>query len=207
MSTSLGERHKSYHHGDLREALIEAAMDALARGGESNVGLRQVARRAGVSPAAPYRHFKSRADLLAGVAAAGFRRFRETLLAAQLGLPPAHHLAAMGQGYVAFARDNPALFRLMFSSGLDRGPDDDLKIAADAAFAPLVDAALREAGEDPFETALAAWALVHGLAHLLNDSNILHIDADKAEALVQAITRRFVAGLRATGRSPVGGLR
>ena len=106
----------------------------------------------------------------------------------------------MGQAYVAFARDNPALFRLMFSSGLDRGPDDDLKTAADAAFAPLVDAALREAGEDPFETALAAWALVHGLAHLLNDSNILSIDADKAEALVasdHAAVRRRPASDRA----------
>ena len=169
MSTSVGAGHKSYHHGDLREALIEAAMNALMTGGEANVGLREVARRAGVSPAAPYRHFKNRADLLAGVAATGFRRFRETLLAAQLGLPPSLHLAAMGQGYVAFARDNPALFRLMFSSGLDRGPDDDLKTAADAAFAPLVDAALREAGEDPFETALAAWAFVHGLSMLLLD--------------------------------------
>jgi AcrR family transcriptional regulator len=207
MSTSSIRGRRGYHHGDLREALVEAAMDALAERGEAHVGLREVARRAGVSPAAPYRHFKSQADLLAAVAAAGFRRFRETLLAAQLGLPPSHHLAAMGQGYVSFARDNPALFRLMFSSGPDRAPDDDLKAAADAAFAPLVDAALRETSDDPFETALAAWALVHGLAHLLNDGHILSIDAGKAESLVAAITTRFVAGLRATARLPRGGLR
>lgn len=207
MSTSAESRRRSYHHGDLREALIDAAMDALVEGGEANVGLREVARRASVSPAAPYRHFKNRADLLAAVAAAGFKRFRDSLLAAQLGLPPSQHLAAMGQAYVAFARDNPALFRLMFSANLDRAPDDSLKAAADAAFAPLVEAALHETSDDPFETALAAWALVHGLAHLLNDSHILSIDPGKAESLVAAITTRFVDGLRTTAHHRPTGLR
>ena len=201
MSTSIRPAlRETYHHGDLRAALVDAALEALVTGGEAKVSLREVARRVGVSPAAPYRHFKSRADLLAAVATAGFVRFRNALEDAKAFLPEREHLAAMGSAYVAFARHNRALFQLMFSPALDKDGDAALKAACDASFAQLVEAAFRERGDDPYDTAVATWALVHGLAQLLNDRQILNLDPGRIDALVAGITRRFVEGLRAARR-------
>lgn len=186
-----------YHHGDLRRALIDAAMAALRESGADGIGLRDVARRAGVSAAAPYRHFENRAALLAAVAADGFEAFRREQDLAREGLAEDNQLAAMAHAYVRFALANPPLFRLMFSAGLEMGRHPELRAAADAAYAPLARAAAREDNVAPEEVAVAAWAFVHGLSMLLLDNQVLGASPANSEGLVRSLTARFIAGMRA----------
>ncbi len=196
MSTS-NQSASPYHHGDLRRALIDAAVVALNEGGVQSIGLRDVARRVGVSPAAPYRHFENRAALLAAVAAEGFEAFRHEQELAREGLAPDDQLAAMAHAYVRFALANPQLFRLMFSAGLEMSHHPKLRAAADAAYAPLARAAAREDNIAPEEVAVAAWAFVHGLSMLLLDNQILGASPVNSNGLVRSLTARFIAGLRA----------
>lgn len=185
MSTS------SYHHGDLRRALIQAALAQLAEGGAQSVGLREAARAAGVSPSAPYRHFSSRAGLLSAVSAEGFKQFHDALRMAR-DAHPRNQLAAMGRAYVAFALDHPALFRLMFSPEHPHQADPLLAAQSRAALTLLAEAVGGPAGPDTtgVET-LGAWALVHGLAQLLLDKQIPGLDAAQTAGLVDAVTARW----------------
>jgi AcrR family transcriptional regulator len=143
----------TYHHGDLRQALIHAAEQILEEQGLAALSIREAARRAGVSHNAPYRHFADRDSLLAELAAEGFRQ-----LGAELA---AHGGRQMGEAYVRFALAQPARFRLMFGAQ---------RKAAQATYAMLV-AAFRKDGAiaDPEKAAAAAWSLVHGLAQLILD--------------------------------------
>jgi AcrR family transcriptional regulator len=174
-----------YHHGNLRQSLLEAALTILEREGEAGLGLRDLARAVGVSPAAPYRHFDSRAALLEALAVTGFQRFTarmEEVAASQPDVP----MAALGRAYVLFALENPSLFRLMFSPQLKRDNRPGLRMAADAAFATL-----RHVVETDLDTsrtrALAAWAKVHGLAVLLLDGQIAIRPGEDTEALIGEI--------------------
>src|SRR5579872_1580579 len=121
----------TYHHGDLRAAMVRAAMDSLEEGGESGLSLRAVARRAGVSPAAPYRHYADREALVSAVAALGYRELAERLAAAHPSPSTAEQLTSVAVAYVQFALERPALFRMMFGEPCDR--DNDERIAATAA--------------------------------------------------------------------------
>src|SRR6218665_1149095 len=186
MSTS--RSNAPYHHGDLRNALLEAALLILEREGEAGLGLRDLARAVGVSPAAPYRHFDSRAALLEALAVTGFQRFTRAMSEVPAG-DPAAMLSAMGKTYVLFALDNAALFRLMFSPQLKRDNRPGLRMAADAAFATLrhVSGGDTRAGRG---AALAAWARVHGLAVLLLDGQIALQAGEDIEALISEIIDR-----------------
>jgi AcrR family transcriptional regulator len=195
MSTSSLEA--PYHHGDLKRALVEAALELLDEEGADSVGLRQVARRVGVSAAAPYRHFKGRQALLEAVAAEGFRRFTEMMLVKEAELPEAEQLPAMAEAYVRFALVQPALFRLMFSREIDKDGNKALHQAAVGAYASLARAAAREVPDAPSEGAVIAWAFVHGLAMLLLDEQILGVSPQNSDSLVRNLAQRFVAGLRA----------
>lgn len=188
MSTSI--QNAPYHHGNLRQALLEAALVILEKQGESGLGLRDVARAVGVSPAAPYRHFDSRSALLEALAVTGFQRFTkamEDVAATQ----PTDMLSAMGKTYVLFALRHAALFRLMFSPQLRRDNRPGLRMAADAAFATLrQQIGTNPAGGDASAgrvAALAAWARVHGLAVLLLDGQIAIEAGEEIEALVSQI--------------------
>lgn len=164
-----------YHHGDLRRALLEAAARLIARQGATRVSLREIAREAGVSHAAPYHHFEDRETILAEVAASGFEALREALARGAGGGEEAstlERLQGAGVAYVGFARENPEMYRLMFGGLLsDRSRYPALKNAADAAFGVLLDllgaghGAGERAGVHP--VALATWSTVHGLASLL----------------------------------------
>lgn len=186
MSTSL--QNAPYHHGDLRNALLEAALVILEREGEAGLGLRDLARAVGVSPAAPYRHFDSRAALLEALAVTGFQRFTRAMEDVAASAPP-DMLSAMGKTYVLFALHNAALFRLMFSPQLKRDNRPGLRMAADAAFATL-----RHVSGGDVSTgrvaALAAWARVHGLAVLLLDGQIALQAGEDIEALISEIIER-----------------
>ncbi|MET3927676.1 WHG domain-containing protein [Devosia sp. 2618] len=183
MSTSIP--NAPYHHGDLRRALLEAALLILERDGEEGLGLRDLARAVGVSPAAPYRHFDSRAALLEALAVTGFQRFTKAM--EEVATSGAQDmLAMMGKTYVLFALDNPGLFRLMFSPQLRRDNRPGLRMAADAAFGTL----RHVSGGDVKTgrvTALAAWARVHGLAVLLLDGQIALQAGEDIQALITEI--------------------
>ncbi len=182
MSTS--SQNAPYHHGNLRQALLEAAVIILEKQGEAGLGLRDLARAVGVSSAAPYRHFDSRAALLEALAVTGFQRFTARMQAVMASVPD-DPLAAMGKTYVVFALQNPNLFRLMFSPQLKKEARPGLKMAADTAFDTLRQAVGNSA--DTSIRALAAWAKVHGLAVLLLDGQIAVRAGEDSEALVAEI--------------------
>jgi AcrR family transcriptional regulator len=166
-----------YHHGALRPALVAAAVALVTEEGVRGVSLREVARRAGVSQAAPYRHFEDKDALVAAVAEDGFLRLRR-YLASRRG-DPVTRLSRIGDAYVAFALKHPAQFRLMFGpETADKARFPSLRAAGDATFAVLRDAlaacqAARVVRDAPVDDlANAAWAVVHGVAALLLDGQL-----------------------------------
>jgi AcrR family transcriptional regulator len=158
-----------YRHGNLPTALRAAARQILDENGLQAVGLRETARRVGVSATAAYRHFRSKDDLLASVAVAGFGELAAAMEGATRGATP---LARMGVAYIEFAHQNPGLFRLMFGPILaERGKYPALH----AAILPVEALLLRGVADldqrtlDDNLTAMAAWGLAHGLSHLIVD--------------------------------------
>ncbi|GJE26876.1 HTH-type transcriptional repressor FabR [Methylobacterium organophilum] len=177
-----------YHHGGLREALVAAGLAILEEGGSpASLGLREAARRAGVSAMAPYRHFPDKDALLAAVAVVGFERLRAALAAADGAGRGSEALIGQGVAYVGFACANPALFRLMFGPW-PGGKPPALVAAAQASHAVLAE---RVAALVPAKSAadwtLRCWALVHGLADLALDGQIGGEDAGTAAALAERL--------------------
>ncbi len=174
MSTSKRQQAEvPYHHGDLRRALIEATAKIVAREGAAAVTLREVARLAGVSHNAPYRHFESLSALLAAVAKEGFEEFAAQLRAALENAKPGQRRKALGRAYLEFAVAHPRLYLLMFGPDLEKRDHPELKTAADAAFAVLTGETAKSASKGSgYKEAIAAWAFVHGLAHLVIDKQI-----------------------------------
>lgn len=187
-----------YHHGNLRQALVAAALQRLQTDGPSALGLRELARSVGVSPSAPYRHFADRQALLEAVATAGFQQFTAAMTAAATGRPETEQLEAMARAYVRFAVTSPQLFRLMFSAEIEHHRDPALAAASKAAYATLATAAAREDPAAPAKVAITAWAFVHGLSVLLIDQQILGVSSTGADTLVEQLAHRLIAGLRAT---------
>ena len=166
---------RPYHHGNLREALIEAAVGLIGETGPQGFSLAEAARRAGVSPAAPYRHFKGRDDLLEEIAKRGFDEFADTMKAAwDEGRPnPLAAFARLGQSYLDFARQRPAFYVAMFESGLSLADDPGLWEASERAFATLLQAAEALSAPLPVDRrppprmfANHIWALSHGVVEL-----------------------------------------
>lgn len=165
----------SYHHGNLREALIAAALDLIGEKGPAGFSFAEAARSAGVSPAAPYRHFRDRDALLADVAARGFELFTARLEAAwNDGAPdPMRALDAVGRAYLAFARDEPAHYAAMFEAQLPPDLSRELAVAADQALAVLRRAAEAVCARLPADSrppslmvGLHIWTMAHGTASL-----------------------------------------
>jgi AcrR family transcriptional regulator len=175
MSWKRRAREGAYHHGNLREALIQAARELIKEKGPAGFTFADAARSAGVSPAAPYRHFRDREALLADVAREGFGRFEAMLSTGwNNGRPDA--LTAFhntGRAYLAFARAEPAYYAAMFESGLPPDLSPELRVAADKAFAMLRTAAETlvlqlPAGKRPpaMMMSLHVWSMAHGIASL-----------------------------------------
>ena len=160
---------RAYHHGDLRRAILTAALDAIAADGPSALSLRDLARRAGVSHAAPAHHFKDRTGLLTAIAAEGFGLLADALNAAE-------DLKDAGVRYVRFAREHPAHFQVMFTPELLRADDLELTTArtlAGDALRGAVSAVRPESlGIDTRLAGVAAWSLAHGFATLLLGHNL-----------------------------------
>jgi AcrR family transcriptional regulator len=123
-----------YHHGDLRRALLAAGLSVLERRGPAQVGLREVARVAGVSHTAPYRHFDSREALLAALATDGFEALDVAMAQAAEGRSGYERLRALGVAYIAFARARPAVYLLMFGPELEKHAFPELKTVAARSF-------------------------------------------------------------------------
>lgn len=173
MSWSKNDGPRGYHHGNLREALMKAALDLIAERGPAGATFAEAARRAGVSPAAPYRHFRDRDQLLAAVAASGFERFADALKAGwNEGRPtPAEAFERMGRAYLDFARTRPADYVAMFESGIAPDADPALAQASQRAFGVLREAAevlvAQIPGRPPaLMVALHMWSMAHGVASL-----------------------------------------
>ncbi|MEU9200058.1 TetR/AcrR family transcriptional regulator [Streptomyces sp. NPDC048332] len=159
---------RTYHHGDLRRAVLAAALDVIRAEGPAAISLRDLARRAGVSHAAPAHHFKDRTGLLTAIAAEGYGLFADALA-------DAPDLRERGVRYVRFAAEHPAHFQVMFQPDLYRADDPDLLAAKERATAELragVTALPSGGGDDARLTGVAAWSLAHGFATLLLSGNL-----------------------------------
>jgi AcrR family transcriptional regulator len=166
---------RGYHHGNLKEALLRAALDLIGQKGPSGFTFAEAARYAGVSPAAPYRHFRDRDELIANVALRGFEKFEQALTHAwDDGRPePFAAFERLGRAYLDFARSDPAYYSAMFEGGIAPDGAEQLREAGERAFAVIRGAAERLVAQLPakarppaFMVALHVWALAHGIAAL-----------------------------------------
>ena len=206
-----GGSRRSYHHGNLREALIDAALDLIAKKGSAGFTFAEAARHAGVSPAAPYRHFRDRDALMADVARRGFERFEQQLAAAwDEGRPSLREaFERLGKAYLAFARNEPAYYSAMFESGLSVSVHRELQDAGDRAFAVLRGAceamvAAMPASKRPpaMMMALHIWSLSHGIASLFARGDAARRALPMApEELLEAATLIYLEGLGVTTTS------
>ncbi|AWK89761.1 TetR/AcrR family transcriptional regulator [Azospirillum thermophilum] len=200
-----GGGSRGYHHGNLKEALLRAALELIAQKGPAGFTFAEAARSAGVSPAAPYRHYRDREELMADVARAGFERFEAALLAAwDEGRPdPMTALDRMGKAYLRFARTEPAYYLTMFEAGIPLDDNPSLTQAGDRAFAVVRAAAERLVADLPARgrppalmVALHIWTLAHGIASLFarGDGSCRKLPMS-AEDLLEAGTLVYLRGL------------
>jgi AcrR family transcriptional regulator len=170
-----GGRPRGYHHGNLKEALVRAALELIAQKGPSGFTFAEAARSAGVSAAAPYRHFRDRDELLSDVARRGFEQFEQALAKAwDDGRPdPFTAFKRLGEAYLQFARAEPAFYSAMFETGIPLDADPALRQAGDRAFGVLRTATEKLIATMPAKDrppalmmALHIWALSHGIASL-----------------------------------------
>ena len=195
------EPDKPYHHGELKPALVQAAFDLLQIYGLERLSLRSVAKRAGVSAMAPYRHFPDKGALLAAVAEHGFELLEERLTAADKHQDPRRALTDQALAYVAFAARYPDLFRLMYGRAplWNRRANAELVEDPNTAYSVLARRISGMLPEDQVEDAvLTAWSFVHGLASLIIDRRLTPFPQDS-----QPLARRlagFFANLLAAAR-------
>jgi AcrR family transcriptional regulator len=206
---------RGYHHGNLREALVEAALELIAEKGPAGFTFAEASRHAGVSPAAPYRHFRDRDALLAEVARRGFERFAEQLAAAWDDGRPNVRAAfdRLGKAYLAFARGEPAYFAAMFESGLSLAEHRELAEAGERAFAVLrsaceaIVAGMPAARRPPaMMMALHIWSLSHGIASLFARGDAARRPLPMSpEELLEAAALIYLEGLGVSaGVTPSG---
>jgi AcrR family transcriptional regulator len=201
----------AYHHGDLRRALFDAAIDLIEEQQNWDFSLRELARRAGVSHNAPYSHFASKSELLAAVAAAGFELLSQEMARAAAAAPgPDAACTAVGEAYVRFGRAHPGHYRLMFRStfmSTEDGMAEPVMRAAHAAKLVIwnVIAEGARAGVfaiDPADPAaielgvLACWSSVHGLTMLFLDKLLGEFANDHPERVISSVVRAELEGLR-----------
>jgi len=196
---------RGYHHGNLKEELLRAALQLIAQKGPGGFTFAEAARWAGVSPAAPYRHFRDRDELLANVALRGFARFEAQLSKAWDDGRPNGFVALerLGRSYLEFARNEPAYYSAMFEAGVPLADNPELRAAGDRAFAVLRTAAEKLCAQMPargrpptFMVALHIWAMAHGIASLFGRGDAARRTLPmSAEELLEAQTLIYLNGL------------
>ncbi len=193
MSVSPG----AYHHGNLRTALVDAAVEVISEVGPAAMSLREVARRAGVTHAAANYHFGDKAGLLTELAADGYRRLGADLevAASSAGVGRSEAFLEVGVAYVRFAVNHPAHFEVMYRPELYHSQDSKLREAKTATARMLYGS--EHPNKEQLAAGVAAWSIVHGLATLwLNGDLPVQLGAD-----IEDITRRVAAHLRVSGRT------
>lgn len=209
------ERKGAYHHGNLRSAVVERALELLEEHGAADLSLRLVARQLGVSQTAPYHHFPDKNALLAALAAEGFRRSTAALLSRSLkNYSLERRVRGLCSGYIRFARETPELFRLMFGTQMIRKSEHpELVEAATACFMTLmsrvdemlVDFDIRHV--DAKYATMTLWGLNHGLASFVIDRQMSPVVAEvigDGKQLIEQATRLFVVGLKPRPDEPAG---
>ena len=206
------ESPRGYHHGNLREALLRAALELIAQKGPAGFTFAEAARWAGVSPAAPYRHFRDRDELLASVALRGFHQFEQALARAwDEGRPDVFFaLDRLGRAYLDFARSEPAYYSAMFEGGVPLADNPELRDAGDRAFAVLRAAAEKVCAQVPARdrppalmVALHIWAMAHGIASLFGRGDAARRALPiAAEELLEAQTLIYLRGLGVASAKP-----
>jgi AcrR family transcriptional regulator len=212
MNWSKDEREgpRGYHHGNLKEALLRAALELIAEKGPAGFTFAEAARWAGVSPAAPYRHFRDRDELMANVALRGFQQFEVELRRAWNGGRP-DALAALdrlGKAYLGFARTEPAYYSAMFEAGIPMSTSLELCDAGERAFAVLREAAEALCAQMPpngrppaLMVALHVWAMAHGVASLFGRGDAARRSLPMSpEELLEANALIYLRGLGVPAR-------
>jgi AcrR family transcriptional regulator len=197
---------RGYHHGNLKEALLQAALDLITQKGPAGFTFADAARMAGVSPAAPYRHFRDRDELLSSIAQRGFEQFEALLTQAWDDGRPDTITAfeRVGKAYLAFAREEPAFYSAMFESGVPVETTPALAAASERAFAVIRAAAERLAALAPpgvprppaLMMALHIWSMSHGVASLFGRGDAARRKLPmSAEDLLEAEVLIYLRGL------------
>jgi AcrR family transcriptional regulator len=200
-----GPGPRGYHHGDLKEALVRAALELIAEKGPAGFTFADAARWAGVSPAAPYRHFRDRDELLADVARRGFEQFTLALTKAWDDGKPDLMSAfdRLGKSYLDFAKREPSYYSAMFEAGVPIDADPQLRVVSEAAFAVLRGAAEKLVANMPAKgrppalmVALHIWSMTHGIASLFARGDAARRTLPMApEDLLEAATLIYLRGL------------
>jgi AcrR family transcriptional regulator len=213
--SSVKRKHRGpYHHGDLRQALVDAALRALEHQRVEDLSLRALGRELGVSPRAPYRHFETKEALLAAVAVEGFRA--SAALAAKrvaaAGVDPIARLRAIAEAYVLFAVERPAAFRVMYApyATVEESAPDLVHARAEGHGATM-DAIVQGQGAgilrdgDPMQLALLLWSSMHGLAVLLTEGQLGRYDRPvEAAKLARVVSGLLLEGLLPRAETPAG---
>jgi AcrR family transcriptional regulator len=199
------ESPRGYHHGNLKEALLRAALELIAQKGPGGFTFAEAARWAGVSPAAPYRHFRDRDELLSNIALRGFHQFEAALAKAWGdGRPDVFSaLDRLGRAYLDFARTEPAYYSAMFEAGVPLAANPELREAGERAFAVLRGAAEKLCAQVPTPSrppalmvALHIWAMSHGIASLFGRGDEARRTLPmSAEELLEAQVLVYLRGL------------
>ena len=191
---------RGYHHGDLRRCLLDAAFEVIRERGITGTSLREIARRAGVSPRAPYHHFSDKLSLLAEVARTGFETLNASMRQARVIDDPADRLLDLGYRYLRFAKENPGKFQAMHWAELcEEEHFPDRQDVASAPFAYLLEtlaavSSRQLTGEELEEQGTIAWAMVHGLAMLRADGVLSAKRQDlDSEAAEEELLHRLLA--------------
>jgi AcrR family transcriptional regulator len=199
---NMSRTRKPYHHGDLKRALIDAALALVVEKGSKGFTLSEAARRAGVSVAAPYRHFADKADLLAAVAEQGFVDLHGALIDANTSSDPKEVVIDLSQTYVHWAVTHPDYYQVMFGGDTSKAVHPGLVSTGKAAFDELLHAVIRcqQAGwlptPDPMEVAGTIWTLAHGIASLSISGDMRHvgIKEDPETLITRVVTASLQAG-------------
>lgn len=194
-------KKSGYHHGDLRTQLVSAIRLLVERDGAESFSIAEACRSAGVSTAAPYRHFTDREDMLSAVAMEGLGRLADGMATAGAAYPAGspERIAAMGRAYVAFATDEPGVFRLVFAMAKDHGKNEEMICEGERAFGILLAevAALmgrNDLDDEVLRRGFSLWTFVHGIAFLRIDGKFeaMNLDID-VDALIVDTSRRLLA--------------
>ncbi|MFG7943170.1 TetR/AcrR family transcriptional regulator [Streptomyces cacaoi] len=192
---------RTYHHGDLRNALLDATIELVRERGAKGFSVSEAARRAGVSSSAPYRHFADRDALLAAAAQQAFGELEASFAELSLGETLAARAAQIVVAYVAFARADPARFEIMFASGIDKSSHSELlettrhtQDRLEAALSPFIPQA------ELVDRAAQLWSIAHGVAALTVSGNLHHVvDSAHVDTLAADAARTWAIAVGGTG--------